>query len=478
MIPVRTRIAPSPTGYIHVGTIRTALFAWLLAKQNNGSFILRIEDTDQKREVAGADKHIMKSLHSLGLNYDEGPDVGGSYGPYYQSQRLDIYKKWAQNLINNGRAYADPYTQEQINEFREQAKQSKTPFLYRNYRPKNPPLWDGKTPLRFLSDPKSYNRTDAVLGDLKTGPEVIDDFILIKSDGFPTYNFAHIVDDTEMKISHIIRGQEFLASIPNYLNLYEALKITPPVMATMPHIMGPDGKKKLSKRDGAKDVLDYLRDGFIVEALINFIVSLGWNDGTEQEIFTVDELINKFSLDRVQKSGAKFDEERLKWMNGQWIRRLDLEDLYKRTQDFWPESAQNYEKEYKLQILTTVKERLKYLSEIPAMTGFFFAEPTPNLSLITNNKQLSKFSNSELANLLKNATEKLANTNFKAASIQAALNELLTETNQKPGVVFSLIRIATTWAPFSPSLPESLEILGQQKTLKRLGLASSLLIKN
>jgi glutamyl-tRNA synthetase len=328
MKPVRTRFAPSPTGFLHVGGIRTALFAWLIARQNGGQFILRIEDTDQAREVEGSAQHIIDSLRALGLDYDEGPDMPGEHGPYYQSQRLETYKTWAQVLINSGRAYADPYTPAEVQAFREAAQAAKRPFLYRNHRPENPPAWNGTTPLRFKSDPKAYTRTDAVMGELSTGPEVIDDFILIKSDGFPTYNFAHIIDDYEMQITHVTRTQEFLASIPNYLNLYEALDFEVPILATLPFILGPDGKKKLSKRDGAKDVLDYMREGYLPEALVNFIASLGWNDGTEQEIFSREELIEKFSLERVQRSGARFDEQRLLWMNGAWIRALDIDTIY------------------------------------------------------------------------------------------------------------------------------------------------------
>ena len=340
--PIRTRFAPSPTGFMHVGSVRTALFAWLIARQQpNGKFILRLEDTDQKREVEGSAAHIISSLKALGINWDEGPDIDGPFGPYRQSDRLDIYQQWAQKLIDNGRAYADPYTAEQLQELRDQAKLEKRAFLYRNHRPEQPPVWDGTMPLRFKSDPKSYAWHDEVMGDLRTGPEVIDDFILIKSDGFPTYNFAHIVDDAQMQITHIIRGQEFISSQPNYMNLYEALELTPPIFATMPHIMATSGNKKLGKRDGAKDVLDYLKNGYLVETLINFIASLGWNDGTEQEIFSELELIDKFSLARVQHSGAHFDEQRLLWMNGQWIRRLSINDLSERVVDFWPESAKD-----------------------------------------------------------------------------------------------------------------------------------------
>jgi len=466
MKPVRTRFAPSPTGFLHVGGIRTALFAWLVARQAGGQFILRIEDTDQAREVEGSADHIIKSLKALGLDFDEGPEVGGEFGPYYQSQRLDSYKKWAQVLIDAGRAYADPYTPEEVQKFREAAQAAKKPFLYRNYRPENPPAWDGTKPLRFRSEPKSYTRADAVMGELTTGPEVIDDFILIKSDGFPTYNFAHIIDDYEMQISHIIRGQEFLASIPNYLNLYEALGFEPPIIATMPHILGPDGKKKLSKRDGAKDVLDYIKEGYLPEALVNFIASLGWNDGTEQEIFTRQELIEKFSLGRVQRSGARFDDKRLEWMNGAWIRSLSLDDLYMRAEGFWPKNdASN---DYKKQVLSLVQERLKYLAELPELTNLFFEDLPVDMSLIDNNKQLKKFTHEELKTLLEQAKQSVEQSDFSVQNLTDRLNNLLEATEQKPGVLFSLIRIATTQAPFSPGLAETMSVLGKDRVLGRI----------
>ncbi len=353
---VRTRFAPSPTGFLHVGGIRTALFAWLLARQQkDGVFILRLEDTDKVREVEGSGQHIMDSLRQLGLQWDEGLEVGGPYGPYKQSDRLSIYKEWADKLVGSGRAYADPYSQEELNGFREAAKAAKKPFLFRSHRPENPPAWDGTQPLRFKSEPKAYKWHDEVLGNLSAGPEVIDDFILIKSDGYPTYNFAHIIDDYLMKVSHVIRSQEFTASVPRYLNLYEALEIERPLLATVPFVMGPDGKKKLSKRDGAKDVLDYIREGYLPETLDSFIATLGWNDGSEQEVFTLDELIQKFSLDRVQRSGARFDERRLLWMNGHNIRQLSLDDLYEKVAQFWPESAKDFDDGYKRKSLVSYR---------------------------------------------------------------------------------------------------------------------------
>ncbi len=473
---VRTRFAPSPTGYIHVGNVRAALFPYLLARQTGGKFILRIEDTDQARFVEGATDMILDTLEWLGIDWDEGPRRGGDFGPYVQTERRDHYKKWAQKLIDKGLAYADPYTPEQVQSFREEAIAAKKPFLYRDYRPDNPPKWDGSQPLRFkVTNPKRYTWNDPIMGELSAGPEVLDDFILIKADGLPTYNFAHIVDDAEMKITHVIRGLEYISSIPRYLSLYEALDLEVPVLACMPHIMAPDGKKKLGKRDGAKSVTDYHTDGILSEAMLNFLASMGWNDGTEQEIFSKEELITKFSLERVQRSGARFDEQRLLWMNGQWIRRLSLDDLYSRVTLYWPTSAEKASDEYKSRVLSLVQDRLKTLAELSMMTKYFFEEPVQNKSLINDNKQLKKLSSSEINDLLglvKNAFEKLSD--WTPESIQACLNTLLETTGQKPGTLFSLIRIVTTWAPFSPQLNDTLALLGKETTLKRLATFPSL----
>ena len=466
---VRTRFDPSPTGLLHVGGIRTALFDYLVARQAGVAFVLRLEDTDRKRLVPGSKEHLIASLKTIGINYDEGPDIGGPFGPYIQSERLDSYKKWAQKLIDSGLAYADPYTPEEVQAFREQAQANKKAFLYRNYRPENPPAWDGTQPLRFKSSPKSYTYHDEVMGDITTSPDVIDDIILIKSDGYPTYNFAHIIDDAEMEITHVIRGQEFISSMPNYLALYEALGIDRPIFAHMPHIMNEQGNKKLGKRDGAKDVLDYIRDGYLPEAMMSFIATLGWNDGTEQEVFTEAELIEKFSLDRIQRSGARFDEKRLLWMNGHFIRELSIDELAIRVESFWSESAKKATETYRKQVLALAQDRLKTLKDLPTLTSYFFEEPTPDSTLITINKQLKKLSPEEISNLLKITKDTFENLDdWSSGSIQASLNDLLERTGQKPGVLFSLIRIVTTWAPFSPQLNDTLALLGKETTLTRL----------
>ncbi len=467
--PVRTRFAPSPTGFLHVGGVRTALFAWLVARQADGQFILRIEDTDKVREVAGSEQHIIDSLHWLGLDWQEGPDKGGAHGPYRQSERLDIYKEWAQKLVAKGLAYADPTTPEQLEQFRQQAKDQKKPFLFREHRPEKPPAWDGSQPLRFKSDPKDYKWHDEVLGDLSSGPEAIDDFIIIKSDGYPTYNFAHIIDDHLMEITHVIRSQEFTPSVPKFLNLYEALEIERPKLATLPYVMGPDGKKKLSKRDGAKDVLDYKKEGYLPAALVNFLATLGWNDGTEQEIFSIDELVAKFSLERVHHSGAAFDEQRLLWLDGHYIRHTPPDELYELAKDFWPPSAANHDDDYRKQVLGLVQERLKFLAELPDLSNFFFEDLPVNLQLIDNNKQLKGLDHGQLKDLLERSQQQLQGNDFSSVEgLAESLNKLLEETGQKPAVLFSLIRVATTWAPASPGLAESLKLLGKDKSLERI----------
>ncbi len=468
MNKIRTRFAPSPTGYLHVGSLRTALFAWLLARQNKGQFILRIEDTDKNREVEGSIEHIIKSLKSLGLNYDEGPDINGPYGPYRQSDRLDIYKEWALKLVQKGRAYAEEYSEEEIENFRIEAKKSKEPFLYRNYRPKELKGYTKGKALRFKSDPKDYSYNDLIYGDLKTSKEAIDDFIILKSDGYPTYNFAHIIDDYLMQITHIIRSSEFLASVPKFLNLYEALDIKAPQFATVPAVLGPDGKKKLSKRDNAKDALDYLKEGYLKEALTSFMATLGWNDGTEQEIFSLNELIEKFSIEKVQRSPANFDEKRLIYINGYFIRNLDLDKLYDLSKEFWPKEASGYDDLYKKKVLGLLKERLKYLSELKDLSIFFFRELEINESLIKDNSKLSVLTNKKIIELLSASKETLSKSNFEVEDIKNRLNDLLIKLDQKPAILFSLIRIATTQSPSSPGLFETLNLLGKKETLKRI----------
>lgn len=467
-----TRFAPSPTGYIHIGNVRSAIYPYLVAKQEQGTFILRIEDTDQARYVEGATELIQDTLQWLGLEWDEGPVVGGNHGPYYQTQRKEIYIEWAKKLIEQGRAYADTTTPEQMAQYREEAQKAKKPFLFRDHRPENPPAWEIGMPLRFKSKPKDYTYTDAVYGELHMGPETQDDIILIKSDGLPTYNFAHIVDDASMGITHVMRGQEYLPSMGNYLALYEALGVERPVFVHLPHILGPTGNKKLSKRDGAKSVTDYRTEGILPEAMLNYLACLGWNDGTEDELYTKEDLINKFKLNRIQRAGARFDETKLLWLNGQWIRRRFAEDpkkLFAETADFWPESAKNVSNEEKFKIFSIIYDRLKTLSDLRSMTTYFFEDPTIDMDMLTSNKALKKLSEKELCDILKLAAEGLAELNeWSAEMLQNKLNELLEKSGQKPAVFFGLVRLSVSFAPFSPALHDTLSVLGREKTLARL----------
>ena len=469
-----TRFAPSPTGYIHIGNVRSAIYPYLLARQKNGKFVLRIEDTDRERYVEGATELIEDTLKWLGLEWDEGPIVGGDHGPYFQSERLEIYHEWAKRLLESGRAYSDDTPPEKIDEYRKQCTEAKKPFLYRNFRPENlnTEFREG-VPIRFKAEPKEYDWVDAVMGPMHAGVETQDDIILVKKDGYPTYNFAHIVDDALMQVTHVMRGVEYLSSTPNYLALYEAFGLERPVLVSLPHILAPTGNKKLGKRDGAKSATEYRDDGVLPETMLNYLACLGWNDGTEQEIYTKEELIDRFSLDRIQSSGARYDETKLLWMNGQWIRRIFDEQgeraLYDRTIGFWPEVADGASEEYKLEVLSIIYDRLKTLSDLKEMTAYFFEDPEIDTDMLKNNKFLKKLSEAELEDLLKKTIAKLSEiSDWNEDVLQDALNALLEETGKKPAELFSLIRISVSFAPFSPALNLTLNTLGKEVSLARL----------
>ncbi len=464
----RTRFAPSPTGALHCGVVRTALFAWLIAKQSGGQFLLRIEDTDQKREVEGGTENIKESLRWLGITWDEGPDVDGPYAPYIQSQRLDIYKKYAEQLIADGHAYADPYTVEELDQLRKKAQAEKRPFLYRDHRPENPPTWDGTQALRIKLEPKTWSWDDGVMGKMTLGPEMIDDFIIIKADGFPTYNFCHIIDDHLMKITHVTRSQEFISSVPKFLATHEVLGWESPINLILPQVMDETGKRKLSKRFGAKPVLEYRDMGFMPETIVSFIATIGWNDGTEQEIFSLDELIQKFKIERIQKSGGIFDEKRLIWMNGVNIRKLTLDELFDRVKDFWGETAKSADDEHKKQVLALVHERLKYFSELPELTSFFFSEPEVSEQVFADNKQLKKLSADERKNMLNAVATELDASDFTEADLDERMRGLVEKLDTKTGLLFGLVRAAITGSNVAPGLFETMHVLGKQTTLGRI----------
>ena len=463
---VITRFAPSPTGFMHVGGIRTALYAYLWAKKNNGTFILRIEDTDKAREVEGSIEHIIKSLKWLGIDWDEGPDIGGPNSPYKQSERLESYKKYAQILIDKGLAYPDPYTEEEVGEFREKAELEKRPFLYREHRPETFGIWDGTKPLRFkVSEIKSYKWNDLVYGDLSAGPEALDDFILIKSDGYPTYNFAHIVDDLEMSVTHVMRGQEFISSVPKYLSLYDALEIERPLFATLPPIMGKDGHKKLGKRDGAKDVLDYQTEGYLPEALINFLVLLGWNPGDNREIFTKEELINTFDISRIGHSGAQWNDDKLDWMNKEYIKKLSTEELKNNIFKYLPDELKNDK------LIPIISERISKFSDIKEMLergelDFFFKVPEYSKDkLIFKDTPIENIT-TNLQNVV-NELKKISEGDFTKENIKNILMNMAEKLPSK-GELLHPVRFALSGLDKSPDPFTIAEILGKNETLSRL----------
>ena len=463
---VVTRFAPSPTGFMHVGGVRTAIFAYLWAKKNEGAFILRIEDTDKEREIKGSIPHIIESLKWFGIGWDEGPEIGGKHAPYKQSERLDLYKKYAQILIDKGFAYPDPYTEKEVGEFRNQAEFEKKAFLYREHRPENFSIWDGTKPLRFkVPEIKSFKWNDLVFGDLSAGPEALDDFILIKSDGYPTYNFAHIVDDIEMGVTHVMRGQEFISSTPKFLSLYEALNIKPPYFVTLPPILGEGGNKKLSKRDGAKDILDYRAEGYLPEAMFNFLAFLGWNPGTEQEIFSKEELIKAFDINKIQKSGAQWNDEKLDWFNKDYIKKLSIEELQNKIFEYLPEDKRNSK------IIPIIAERISKFGDIKNMLSvgeldFFFKQPEYlKEKLIYKNITADKISEN-LKNVIAKLSEIDAN-NFTKEEVKKYLNAVCCEVG-KSGEVLHPVRYALTGLDKSPDPFIIAEILGKNETLLRL----------
>ncbi len=475
---VVTRFAPSPTGFMHVGGVRTALYSWLFARKHRGRFILRIEDTDKEREVAGAIPHIIESLTWLGIEWDEGVDRGGPHAPYLQSERIKLYRIYAEKLIAAGHAYPDPYTESEIESFRKKAVAEKRPFLFRDYRPETVEPWDGTKPLRFRTPKiKRYEWNDLARGKLSAGEEAVDDFILIKSDGYPTYNFAHIVDDIEMRVTHVMRGEEFISSTPKFLSLYEALGVTPPAFVTMPVILGPDGKKKLSKRDGAKDILDYRTEGYLPEAMMNFLALLGWNPGTEQEFFSKDELIRAFDLNRIQVSGAGFDETKLLSVNQHWMRALSDDDFITRG------NIGSYDAKKLQAAIPLLRERTHTFSEVREMLigelSCLFSEP-----VLDRNKLIAK-EPIERPGMTKSVLETLLaplGDLPESVSAEDVKNILMPRADAEEargkggrGAMLWPLRYALSGQERSPDPFTLISILGPHETLSRIGKAIAIL---
>lgn len=472
-----TRFAPSPTGFLHIGGVRTALFAYLLARKYDGQFILRIEDTDKSREVAGSIDHIQESLRWIGIDWDFGPDTSETpFGPCLQSQRLERYQQYAQTLVDRGLAYPDPYTAEEVDQFRAEAKANERPFLFRNHRPDTTAAWDGTTPLRFkVPEIKRYEWHDEVRGDLSAGEEALDDFIIMKADGFPTYNFAHIIDDHEMGVTHVMRGEEFISSMPKFLSLYDALEIEWPAFVTLPPIMRPDRTKKLGKRDGAKDILEYRSDGYLPETMMNFLALIGWNPGTEQELFQRDELIAAFSLHQIQSGGAVFNEEKLRWMNREYLKHLsDAEQIAYVTEALPAQVTQlpQFDAQRVARLTPTIFERIHNQTEIQTAAAageydFAFATPDYDTALLQWKNDAAV---SDALPRLQHAHEVLTDADFTSPdSIKAALWPYAEAVGK--GEVLWPLRVSLTGAERSPDPFTVAYILGQAETLHRISRA-------
>lgn len=464
--PVRTRFAPSPTGLLHIGGVRTALFAYLFAKSNNGSFILRLEDTDRERFVEGGVDQIIRSLDWIGIHPDEGvwyQEKPGLHGPYVQSKRLPHYQKYALQLVESGQAYYSCITPEAFSALREEAILAKKPFVYKqSMEPSDIPNDTSGLPIRLSIQDGVTTWTDEIRGESKTPNELIDDFVILKADGYPTYNFANVVDDHLMEISHVIRGEEFLSSTAKHAILFDVLGWERPKWAHAPLILGPDGKKKLSKRDGDVDVLEYQTKGYLPEALLNFLAILGWNDGSEQEIFTIAELIEKFSLERIQKSPAVFDIARLDWMNGEYIRKMPMNELLSSLKPFIP--AEWYaDSGYIEKVVMLDRERLKTLADARYLMEIFFEEPEVDQELLSKKDPLE-----DIKIWLQKTIEVIENIEFTHDALEKALRNLAEELGIKTGQLFYALRITLTGRTEAPGLFDIMLVLGKEKVVKRL----------
>ncbi len=485
---VRIRFAPSPTGSLHVGGARTALFNWLYARHHSGRFILRIEDTDELRSTEESIANILEGLKWLGLDWDEGPGKGGEFGPYAQMERIEIYRKYAGELLEKGFAYRCYCTGEELAERREEALENG-----------KPPGYDGrcfhlsesdrkkfqdegrKFVLRFRVPGDGVTRfSDIIRGDVEFKNSVIDDFVILKSGGTPTFNFANVIDDNLMQITHVIRGDEHLSNTPRQILLYNALGFKVPEFAHLPMIHGPDGTK-LSKRHGAVSVEWFRKEGFLPDALVNYLALLGWGTSESQQVFgSREEMIKKFSIDRVSKNPAVFDIKKLEWMNGHYIRKLTLDNLFELVIPFlkvknFIKGESSEEKQFVLSVLSLERERLKKLSQITEFSDFFFLDDIV-YDPETVDEVLKKEGVPELLESFSRVLETVEP--FDIATTEKVIREFIADRNLKAKDLMQPVRAAITGKKASPGLFEVMVLLGKEKVLRRIGETVENLRKN
>lgn len=470
----RTRFAPSPTGYMHIGNLRTALYAYLIAKKAEGKFILRIEDTDQNRNVPEAVSAIYRGLELAGISYDEGPDKDGGFGPYVQSQRLPIYKTYAQKLLASGHAYycfcgkedkpALEASNERVEGYRDPCRNLSAQEVEARFAEGLIPVVRQRIPLEGIS---SFD--DHVYGHISIENKQLDDQVLLKSDGFPTYNFANVVDDHLMEISHVIRGQEYLSSTPKYNLLYEAFGWEHPEYIHLPHIIREDGAK-MSKRKGDPSFEDLVRMGFLPRAIVNYVALLGWNPGDEREFFLMEDLIDAFDMDRINKANAAFSIDKLRWLNGEHIRSLTPQAFHEIALRFYPEGLTGLDL---AKVSQLIQIRTETLTDIPRQVGFLANLPEYSAELFENQKSKSTLESSRL--VLQKALPLLENMEtWSNEGLFEVLKAFAQEQNFKTGTVMWPIRTALSGQETSPGgATELAALLGKDESLRRIKLGLS-----
>lgn len=475
MPTVRVRFAPSPTGYLHVGGLRTALYNFLFARKNNGTFVLRIEDTDRARYVEGAVDNLVRTLQWAGLDFDEGPGKGGAAGPYVQSERLGIYREHATMLLKSGNAYYAFDTPEELEEMRKAQEKSGAPQKHfrralaltaDEVRQKLDAGVPGVVRMK-VPDGETVSFDDVVRGKVEFSSDLLDDQVLLKSDGFPTYHLANVVDDHRMGITHVIRGEEWLSSTPKHVLLYRFFGWGLPVFAHLPLLLNPD-KSKLSKRQGDVAVEDYRQKGYLPEALVNFVALLGWNPGTEQEIFSLQELIREFSLERVGRAGAVFNLEKLKWMNASHFRATPDEELVNAAIPLLESKGlRGQSREYLLGVIALMKARIERIDELPEVATYFFKDPET-----FDEQSRQKNWKAETPALLKEVSQSIsALPEFDHASIESAVRVTAEKQGLGASKLIHPLRLALTGVPTGPGLFEVMTLLGKEACTRRIAHA-------
>ena len=475
---------------LHIGGVRTALYDWLLARKTGGQFVLRIEDTDRGRYEPEAEQSIVESLRWLGLNWDEGPDIGGPHAPYTQSERLDLYKEAAQRLVDSGHAYEDDTTPEELEELRDRQKAAGTPPGYDNRGRHRTPEQIEESRAKALPivirmkvpDHGTLKFIDKVRGHVEFDFSLLQDFVIMKSDGFPTYRLAHVVDDHAMAITHVIRGEEWIPSTPRHILIHEALGWEPPVYVHVPLILGKD-KSKLSKRHGAASALEYRDLGYLPEAVFNFLALLGWSPGDDTEVMGRDEIVERFTVERILQHPAVFDSDKLAWINGVHIRQLPADDVAERVlpvlerpeaEGGLPDSiSRPIDRDLLRKLIPLVHERLKTLNEASVSLGFFFAdEVKPDVEQLVGRKSDA----ATAARSLEASLELLKTADpFEPEHLEGEFRTLAESLGLKPGPLFTPVRVAVTGSSMAPPLFDTIAAIGRERVVERVENATKLL---